>query len=503
MDYYIGSQLMEQNQRRDPSGYMMNFVMIVVAVLFILLMGFATLVLNENWFSIQDRDNVGAMSIADAGVNYYLWHLAHYPDDYCDGDDTCEGPYIHDVLDWDGDVVGYFILDIDAPTDGSSIAHITSTGELANPYEPAKSVEAYLGVPSLTKFAFLTNADVWFGDSESVDGKLHSNGGIRMDGTCNDMLSSEKETYECQPDHGCASPYEDKDGIWGNSGADTCPDSFWDFPVSHVDFDQITQDISDLYDAADLLLPELSNRYGYRLVFGHDVNGDYVTISRVRTVYSTYAKTPGGNYEWYYDDINQTQNSSTYRIGAGETIPNNGIIYVEDKIWVEGQTGSRLTVVAALLGASSKDDPDKDIIIPNNITYTIKDGSAVLGLIAERDIRVPLYLPSYGATQMANMEIDAVLLAQNGRVARLNFSGTQGYPENALQRGTITTYGSLITNQVWTWTCVGSASPPPFLQGFATTNSSYDPYLYYGPPPMFPSSGEYEILSWQEVTNPY
>jgi hypothetical protein len=52
-----------------------------------------------------------AFQIAEAGVEYYRWHLAHAPTDYQDGTGSV-GPYIHSVQDADGDTVGQYSLTI-------------------------------------------------------------------------------------------------------------------------------------------------------------------------------------------------------------------------------------------------------------------------------------------------------------------------------------------------------------------------------------------------------
>ena len=40
--------------------------------------------------------------IAEAGANYYQWHLAHFDSDFWDGNaSTTPGPYIHDYIDKD------------------------------------------------------------------------------------------------------------------------------------------------------------------------------------------------------------------------------------------------------------------------------------------------------------------------------------------------------------------------------------------------------------------
>ena len=47
-----------------------------------------------------------ALQIAEAGVDYYQWHLAQYPTDYADGT-TTPAPYVHKFYDKDGDLLGW------------------------------------------------------------------------------------------------------------------------------------------------------------------------------------------------------------------------------------------------------------------------------------------------------------------------------------------------------------------------------------------------------------
>ena len=46
-----------------------------------------------------------ALQIAEAGVNYYQWHLAQFPTDYKDGTGSA-GPYVHAFQDKDGNNIG-------------------------------------------------------------------------------------------------------------------------------------------------------------------------------------------------------------------------------------------------------------------------------------------------------------------------------------------------------------------------------------------------------------
>ena len=119
-----------------------------------------------------------AFQIAEAGVNYYQWHLAHYPEDFQDGTGAA-GPYVHDYVDADTeDTIGHYSLDITAPPAGSTIVTIRSTGYTTADPNIKKTVTVKYGIPSLAKYAFLTNSDVYIGSSSMMSGELHSNGGI-------------------------------------------------------------------------------------------------------------------------------------------------------------------------------------------------------------------------------------------------------------------------------------------------------------------------------------
>ncbi|MFA6992811.1 MAG: hypothetical protein WC269_06085, partial [Candidatus Gracilibacteria bacterium] len=68
-----------------------------------------------------------ALQIAEAGNDYYRWHLAHAVSDYKDGTSS-PGPYVHDFKNKDGEVVGNFSLAITPPLVGSTVVTIKSTG---------------------------------------------------------------------------------------------------------------------------------------------------------------------------------------------------------------------------------------------------------------------------------------------------------------------------------------------------------------------------------------
>lgn len=411
-----------------------------------------------------------AFQIAEAGLNRYRWILAHDPNDY-DGVDA-------DYVNSEGETIGHYTVTIDPPVSGSSTVTITSTGWTSEYPNVKRYVQARYGKPSYAKFAFLANNNIWFGSTEAVHGRLHSNGGIRMDGTVDSLTTSIKETYICGQEHDCED--EEKPGIWG-TGTDQ---SLWDFPIADaIDFDVVTVDLQTMYDAAaDAgVLLENSDDYGYHIVFHSDGTFSVYDVTRLQ------------NAVWGHDGTNWTNESNAIRrerLKSGYDhvpLPDNGIIFVEDQTWVSGEVNGRITVAAAQLPEGS--GTPYDIIIHDDITYFPERGSgSVLGLIAQQDILVDLYSPD-------NLVIDAALMAQNGHVFRYYYYPSY-YPDDTI-KSYIETYGTIITNTTWTWSWVDGDGL--ILSGYEETESIYDPDLLYAPPPFFPTTDDYEFISWEEV----
>ncbi len=70
-----------------------------------------------------------AFQIAEAGVDYYRWHLAHNSSDFKDGTGN-NGPYTHNFYDKDGNKIGSFILTVTPPITGSTVVTIKSEGRV-------------------------------------------------------------------------------------------------------------------------------------------------------------------------------------------------------------------------------------------------------------------------------------------------------------------------------------------------------------------------------------
>ena len=165
---------------------------------------------------------------------------------------------------------------------------------------------------------------------------------------------------------------------------------------------------------------------------------------------------------------------------ANYTFPANGLIFVEDHVWVNGTiNGARITIGAAKFPDNSS--TRKHINVTNDIRYTNYDGTDVIGLIAQGDINV-------GLVSEDDLRVDAGMIAKNGRI------GWYAYSECSPNQITtlLTTYGMLGTNQrsgFW----YGDS-------GYETRNYIYDANLLYAPPPSFPlTADQYITISWEEV----
>jgi Tfp pilus assembly protein PilX len=449
-----------------------NIVIIFIfSLVMIAVLGFATAHLRVLRSTINREM---AFQIAEAGVNYYQWHLAHFPTDYWDGSaSSTPGPFIHDYIDKDTNTkIGEFSLTITPPPVGSTIVTIESVGYTTQNLNQKRKVTARYGILSLAKYAILTNTDVWIGASESVNGEMHANGGIHFDGTGNAPIRSARLTYTCQIYHGC-SPAQSKAGIWGTAGAAT--KAFWQYPVPNIDFASITSDLANIKNDAQtggIYLPP-SNAQGYSIVFSTSSVASAVTVYKV-----TALRSHATGYDVAGNAHNEDLDYNSRVFQFSTSTPTNGLIFVEDRVWVEGGVKGRVTVGAARFPYNVNTAPS--ILIPDNIVYEAKDSNHTLGLIAQKDILVTFFAPP-------TLEINAAIIAQNGSAQRYNFS--------ANLKSKITLYGSLGSFGVWTWSWVDGSGT--VVSGYQNTVTTYDSNLLFSPPPSFPLTTDgYQQISW-------
>jgi len=477
---------MKKNSKYNR-GYMLIQVIVFGSIaVYILsaLVGWASINVKAAW---QTFNREKALQIAEAGIDYYRWHLAHSPTDFQDGTGSA-GPYVHDFLDKDGNIIGQFSLDITPPLLGSTLATVKSTGSITGDTPLLRKIAVQFAKPSIAKYAVVANAAMRFGSGTEVFGPIHSNGGIRFDALAHNVVTSAVASYD-DPDHSGANEFGVHTHVAPTDPLPPSPmpqrtDVFEvgrQFPVPAVDFVGITADLAQMKTDAQAngFYRPSAGVLGYHIVLKTD---DTFNLYRVTSLVNPPSGcTNPGQTGWGTWSINNQQLIGNY------PFPTNGIIFLEDDIFIDGQiNGGRLTIVAAFL----PDNPPfrKNIIVNNDLLYTAYDDSDVLGLIAQGNVTV-------GLVSEDDLRIDAALIAQNGRVGRYYYrppgGGSQRCSPNHV-RQTLTLWGMLATNQRYGFAYTNNT-------GYQTRNLNYDGSLLYGPPPSFPlTSDQYVTLTWEE-----
>lgn len=469
----------EMKKRKIQEGTIIPALLIMAGAFSIVIYSLLFVLANQFDYSNRQIAAESALDVAEAGVNYYRWHLAHDPSDFTDGT-VQPGPYEHEYLDPQGKALGKYSLEVTAPTLGSTIVTIKSTGWTYRYPKVKRVVNVQYGKPSFAQYSFLSNSSSWYGAGITVNGRIHSNNGIRMDGTNTSLVTSAQETYTCGSETGCppcVSPcrfttYGCKcPGVWG-SGGDA---GLWQSPVPAVDFDAISFDFTNMKNEAitNGLYLEPSQTQGYHLVFVND--GTFLLYKVTATnYYNGYSADDGCQRR--YQRITSETPIGTYNVSQ------KPIVFAEDHLWVEGVVKGRITVVAARFPIEST---VTNIWIKGNITYFSYDNTNSLGLIAQNDIYFARDIPN-------DFKIDAALMAQKGKIIRHGYFWYCGGTTNAV-RNKLTINGTVISYLKSYW---NYGSPPS--SGFVTREITYDSILLYAPPPYFPTSGEYQFISWIE-----
>ncbi|MBI2033757.1 MAG: hypothetical protein HYT13_01525 [Candidatus Liptonbacteria bacterium] len=488
---------------KNKKGQLSLQVLIFGAVSIIVISGFALWASSFLKFSLRDFNKTLAFSISEAGIEYYRWHLAHAPQDFQDGTGG-PGPYVHNYYDKNGIVLGQFSLEITPPATGSTIVKIKSTGQLAADSSIQKIIQVSMGIPSFAKYAVAANDIIRFGDGTIVYGPIHSNGGIRFDGYAYNLITSAVADYD-DPDHGGGNEFgvHTHRNEGGQSGVDNSyrpkeappppapdrPDVFGagrEFPVPAVDFVGITQDLSQIKADAQTngFYRASSTAYGYEVILKTD---DTFDLYRVNSLVSS----PSSNCTKSQDQANNQGGWGTWTINSKTLLgnyvfPANGLIFLEDDVWVRGQVdGGRLTIASARF----PDNPStrSSITLNDNLLYTDYNGLDAIALMAQKNINV-------GWQSQDIIRIDGALVAQNGWVGRYYYNS---FCSPYDLRDTITTYGSLVSSQRYGFAYTTGVQT---VSGYPTRNLIYDSNLLYGPPPSFPlTSDQYTQISWDEV----
>ncbi len=507
---------------------------VLSAILAFIIISGAVFTLIQSNLQIVSRNikSQQAFNISEAGINYYLWHLSHAPTDYKDGQTTPVspdpnlgyGPYVHTYIDDNSKSVGTYTLWIKPDNVGSTLATVRSIGKV-NGTNITRTIEAKIGASSFANYALVSDQPFWVGQYESVDGPVHSNVGIKMDGASNSRVSSSNATYV--PPISLGGNGGSHPGVWCDTSittpvnCNTRSKADWIFPAPLVDFNIVNDTLCTIKKVSFAANSSTANLATQPNPCSQTPNTQTPFYLPQRSNSGAYAVDRGylielnsnGTYNMYAVDQEkdlQPDYASALRttlLYSNLAPPSNGILFVEDNVWVRTNPvySGRITIAAGRLATNTM----ANIKIIDNVKYSTKNGADAIGLIAEDSVMLmPYALPQTGDF---NFEVDGALIAKEGNV---EYPDTYHSNSSKCTLGWVGAnqkfefYGSVASRTTWTWTwsrnnacsqAVYDASTNSYVSGIKANTTRYDYNLLYGPPPYFPLVGGHSILSWREV----
>jgi hypothetical protein len=504
------------------SGSALAYALVIMSSVAILLTSILGFISSQAKYSLQVQSQEEAFQIAESGIHFYKWYLAHQLngrtnsqiDAFWSGGTALgqSSPYVADYKDPYGATIGQYSLTVTPPIPGSTIVYVQSVGWMNKAPTLTKTLRVRLRRPSWSESAVLANDFMRFGAGTEVYGPIHSNGGIRFDGLAHNLVSSSLANFD-DPDHGGGNEF----GVHTHvNPVDPLPpaavpqrldvfEAGRSFPVATTDFNGVLGDLNTMKSEAQAGRGKYFDNTGVGREIALKTDGTYDIckantadlstttpfVTRTNTITNYVGAVSGatGGHSGTNGNacvaatccayascgwINNGQHSRGKCVSQSNySIVNNGVIFVENNIWLSGQINNKkITIVAAnIIGG-----PIATVYIPSNLTYTNYDGRDILGVIGQNNIEIP-------SNSSSVLRIDGALLAQQGRI------GAEHYGNN---KTSITVNGALATNQRYGFAWTDGT-------GYTTRNLYYDNNLLYYPPPYFPTGTQYLLDLWEEL----
>jgi type II secretory pathway pseudopilin PulG len=479
-------------------GSAIVYALVIMAIVAILLTSILQYVVSQMKFNINRVERERAFQIAEAGVYYYRWFLAHqtagmtaaqlktFWESEAPGG-TKEYAEVEYVDPETQEGIGKYQITVKKPEPSSTVVTATVTGWTYKAPNTNRVVQVRFRRPSWSEYLFLSNSFINFGNQSEVFGKVFSNNGIHFDGLAHNTVNSHLLSFKCPVCGGNKTQFgvhttrnevdpEAPSYPWPDGTVPNRPDIFMGgraFPIPDISFNGVATDLTHMKNQAQSGLGKYfdASGLGRKIIFKSGGTYDVCTVDTANKNLHTISKY-------------KKMNCSTGEVATGTCdtcsgqclcnypIVNDGVIFVENSAWVEGSINNkRATVVAA--GSQA------DIYIGisnNNLRYAAYNCDNILGLVAQRDVRVLGECPT-------NFIVDAALLAQTG-VVGINDNGFSG--KNSL------TFNGAIASFLQPYFQHGNS-------GFAQRLYTFDNNLLYCPPPYFPTGTEYSIDLWDEL----
>lgn len=454
----------------------MVLILVFGSIFLVIVSGFIGSVIAQSQVVNFRYEQQRATDIAEAGLNYYKWYLAHNPGDLTGGGTfTYEDPELGPI--------GSYELTVAGQSYCGQISSINVQSRGWTDVDPgaAVTISATYKQPTVAEYSFINNAGVRYGSSRVITGPVHGNQWVQMDGAHNSFVGSGIATYD--------NSGTTVGGVFQGSPTNSTP-SLFVYPIEAIDFTGLTVDLANIRTLAqaDGFYYGPTTGAGYRLIF----NGDgTVDIYRVTTTtnYWSYSSTEG----WHRGERNHINNTSQLAddLVLGTDCP---VLFFEDKLWIEGEVTQKVTVAAGLNTSNTQNN----VVISGDVTYA-STGDPGLVAVAEDDVDVGISVPN-------DMTINGIFIAQNGRFGRNHYcesdcsddSGNQGLPgtlDEYVSRDSLTRLGSVISNlrggTEW-------SSGSTHSSGFRSRVTAFDRNQVDNPPPLTPITNDvYELQDWR------
>ncbi len=419
-----------------------------------------------------------SLYIAESGLEYYKWCLNNGVEEDC----QLEKEY----FDNSGNLIGHFEIETTPIFScGETIERsIISTGWTENFPQIQRKIKVLYARESTAKYTFLLNSNVWVGADTEVRGIYHSNGGIRMDGENQSLVSSSRSNWLCTPSFGCDPCPEN---CTEENGSCLCPGVFtttknaredlFHSPSDFFDFEGITIDLAQMKSISQsggrYLSPSSDTNSlgkGYRINLKEDGTAEIWIITKLSEIWAYDLER-----DWHLEESIIENEYLHETIVLDTSCP---LIFIEDNIWIEGKIRDKVTIASADLISPNK---TTSLYLLDGLEYDKKDEDG-LTLISQENVLIAPNAPD-------KLELKGIFIAQEG------YFGIKHYPDNIKEKLEI--IGSVISNgRVGTQWISGSQ----IVSGYQRREIHANTNLIYSPPPFTPyTSPEFDIIRWEEI----
>ena len=454
----------------NNKGYALPAVFIFLLVISIL----ATVAYDNAYRDIKETDQEikqeDSLYYAEAGFNRYLYFLNENPKYYNTSDSTdMENQTAIPFKD------GFYNLEITPPTMDNPYVTIVSTGWPSGKENESRTIEVNIRRRQFTNFIYGTGEEtlpdgtpVWWTDDDVVNGPLHTNGTLNIDG-----------------------------------------DPTFNGEVSYSRNLNIRSGSNPTYTA------------------GEPFKRNPLEFPNNNSELKTWAEAPGGYY--YQGRTCILINGDRLLIRNQDNpiedrpLPSNGVIYVDNlnnemdkwdldsgNIFLSGELNGSLTIAAQNTIYITAHDPTNwsNLDTTGGITYANptldENNDDLLGLVSQRNIEIlhhgwPRYTywtdhwSESNDVSVDDITIEAAIFALDG-----SFS-FEDHDEGG-SKGTITVNGPIVQKDrgpVATFSSYYGYN----ISGYDTKDYSHDPRMAFDTPPHFlePANAGWEVLNWREI----